>query len=69
MALLKYVLAVMLIAILFLGVSSKQFCPGLCKDIPDCDAYCKTVFYDIGLCIPPENVFCCCAKVDVKNLL
>ncbi|WJX10889.1 hypothetical protein P8452_01559 [Trifolium repens] len=42
-------------------VSSKQFCPGLCKNYPNCDGYCKSIGYEIGECIPP--VFCCCAKV------
>ncbi|KEH41261.1 LCR [Medicago truncatula] len=67
MASLKFILAAMLIAIFFLGVSSKQFCPGTCKNYPNCNAYCKKIGYEIGECIPPENHFCCCAKVDEIN--
>ncbi|RDX86086.1 hypothetical protein CR513_32624, partial [Mucuna pruriens] len=57
------VLTAMVIVLFSLGVSSKTFCPGTCLRFPHCDAYCKSINYQVGECIPPENKTCCCAKV------
>ncbi|CAL5206754.1 unnamed protein product [Lathyrus oleraceus] len=67
MALLKSILVAMLIAIFILGVSSKQFCPGTCKNFPNCNSYCKNLDYLGGECVPPDHHFCCCAKPDGNN--
>ncbi|RZB42869.1 Heparanase-like protein 3, partial [Glycine soja] len=47
------------------GVSCKQWCPGTCQQYPKgkCEAFCKANGYQIGKCVPPENAFCCCAKI------
>ncbi|RDX63995.1 hypothetical protein CR513_57502, partial [Mucuna pruriens] len=58
------ILIVIIIVLFSLEVSSKTCCPGTCQHFPSCDAYCKSKGYQIGQCVPPENYFCCCAKVD-----
>ncbi|KAG4907076.1 hypothetical protein JHK82_055738 [Glycine max] len=67
MSFLKFMIfaAAMLVVLFSVGVSCKQWCPGTCQQYPKgkCEAFCKANGYQIGKCVPPENAFCCCAKI------
>ncbi|KAG4397341.1 hypothetical protein AAZX31_10G118500 [Glycine max] len=62
----KVILAAMIIVLFSHAVSSQPTCPftpGSCKNTEGCDAHCKFLNYEKGICIilSPTYSKCCCS--------
>ncbi|KAE9617565.1 hypothetical protein Lalb_Chr03g0036701 [Lupinus albus] len=66
MSFLKCILATMCVVLLISQdmVSGSTHCLGPCGNYYDCFDECEALGYTLGLCIPPDNYFCCCSIFD-----
>ncbi|KAI9115143.1 hypothetical protein K1719_014156 [Acacia pycnantha] len=58
----KFILAAMVMLLLFSFGKSTTYCPGPCFQMQRCDRYCRSIGFKTGECIVEQHAECCCSS-------